>query len=230
MVTVARAMGGAPGRAANAVNMDVEERGRKAGRDGEDSSVLGEEDPYVRCAGGDGFERLTGPCNGDSAASADRKHKDSAGVECFTNGGTKRFAVGERTSNGGRVAGLGAEVAEHKASCFGSARGEEASDGMLGLIAWYFWGRARAGISSGRWHMPNVKGATTVGFCVSVREGLGPEFPNGSLVSIESVALRWRIFVAARDSVTVGGGDAADLGVGGALAAYGFAVVGGRDV
>ena len=57
-----------------------------------------------------------------------------------------------------------------------------------------------------------------------------PEFPNGSLVSIEGVTLRWRVFVAARDSVAVGGGDAADLGVGGALAAYGFAVVGGRDV
>ena len=134
MMAVAWALRGAPGRAANAVDVNVEERGRKAGRNGEDSSVLGEEYPNVCCAGGDGFEGLAGPCNGNSAASADRKHKDSARSECLPNSGTKRFVVGERASNGGRVAGLDVEVAEHKASCFGSARGEEASNSMLGLI------------------------------------------------------------------------------------------------
>ena len=86
------------------------------------------------------------------------------------------------------------------------------------------------GPASAARHVPDVKGAATVGLCVSVRERLRPEFPNGGLVSIEGVTLRRRVFVTARDSVAVGRGDAADLGMGGALVAYGFAVVGGRGV
>ena len=111
---VAWALRGAPGRAADAVDVNVEQRGREAGRDGEDSSALGEKYPYVCCAGGDGFEGLTGPRNGDSAASTDRKNKDSAGSNSRIvdrNG----LCSGKMTSSGRRMARKGAEVTEHKA-------------------------------------------------------------------------------------------------------------------
>ena len=112
VVPITRGLGSAPSWAADAVDVDVQQRGGEAGGDGKDGSVLGEEDPHMRCAGGDGFKGLSGTCNGNATAGADRQHKDSAGAERFTNGGSERFVFGEVSSIGGgdEVGNKGREV------------------------------------------------------------------------------------------------------------------------
>ena len=63
VVPTSLGLGSAPSWAADAIDVDVQQRGGKAGGDGKDGSVPRKEDPHVRRAGGDGFKGLSKTCN-----------------------------------------------------------------------------------------------------------------------------------------------------------------------
>jgi len=117
-----------------------------------------------------------------------------------------------------------AKVTQSEQAGFIGSWWEEPVDGTTCLIERYNRGHARAIAGCLRDYMPQVEDASEVGVSVSVRGGKWAKLPEGRLVGIKGVPIGWRVAVAVRVTVDIGGSDISDLRVGRALRADGLSV------